>query len=108
MNRLIEALSDPDLPGSVPQDDIPLVIAALGAAQTQLAARLLTTPSPKVAERLEDDRLLTADEAAPLLGVTPHWLYRHWKQLPFARRLSRRTLRFSEVGLRKWQAVKKS
>src|SRR5437773_9140222 len=33
------------------------------------------------------ERLLTAREAAPLLGVTPRWLYRRAKSLPFARRL---------------------
>lgn len=92
----------------IPEEQIPAVIAQLAAVQSQLAARLLTNPSRRVAEPIEKDTLLTADQAAPLLGVTPHWLYRHWKQLPFARRLSRRTLRFSEIGLRKWQNIKKA
>lgn len=52
------------------------------------------TPAPAAT-----DRMLTAQEAAPLLGVTPRWLYDHARQLPFARRLSRKCLRFSEAGL---------
>lgn len=49
-----------------------------------------------------DDRLLTVDEAAEQLRVKPEWLYRHSRELPFTRKLSRRQLRFSERGLRRW------
>lgn len=48
------------------------------------------------------DRLLTAGQAASVLGVTKRWIYTRAAQLPFARHLSRRTLRFSEAGLRRW------
>ena len=48
----------------------------------------------------DDDRLLDVDEAAALLGVTPRWLYRRAKKLPFARRLSKGVLRFSEAGIK--------
>jgi predicted DNA-binding transcriptional regulator AlpA len=48
------------------------------------------------------DRLLTVEETAPLLGVAPRWLYRHANGLPFTRHLSRKALRFSEAGLRRW------
>ena len=106
--KLIESLSEPSLTGSVPRDKIPAVMAALAAAQTQLSARLLAAPAPKATERLEDDRLLTAEEAAPVLGITPHWLYRHANQLPFARRLSRKVLRFSESGLKKYVSIKRA
>ena len=54
-----------------------------------------------------DDRLLTVDEAAKLLGVTKRWLYRHQRNLPFARSLSRKNIKFSEVGLRKWMSIRK-
>lgn len=64
------------------------------------------TPLPVAAEAAEapDDRLLTVQEAAKALSVTPDWLYRRSKSLPFARHLSRKQLRFSEQGLRKWAA----
>lgn len=54
------------------------------------------------------DRLLTADEAAKILNVRKQWLYRHRKQLPFARSLSRKNIKFSEAGLRQWMRAKKS
>ena len=49
------------------------------------------------------DRLLTAEEAAPRLGATVRWLYDQAKTLPFTKRLSRKCLRFSEMGLRRCQ-----
>jgi predicted DNA-binding transcriptional regulator AlpA len=55
----------------------------------------------------EADRLLTPQEAAALIGQTVNWLYRHSAKLPFARRISRKNLRFSEAGLRRWIAAKK-
>jgi len=57
---------------------------------------------------MEKDRLLDPEEAARLLGVEVHWLYRHSKKLPFARKLSRKMLRFSERGLMKWREAKRA
>ena len=54
------------------------------------------------------DHLLTVEEAAERLGVKTRWLYRRADKLPFARRLSRKALRFSEAGLLRWQATKKN
>jgi predicted DNA-binding transcriptional regulator AlpA len=55
----------------------------------------------------EPDRYLEANEVCAALGVTKAWLYRHASRLPFAKRLTRKTLRFSESGLRKYQAAKR-
>lgn len=57
---------------------------------------------------VEKDRLLTPDEAAEILGESKRWLYRHQRQLPFIKRLSRKSLRFREAGLRRWMAAKGS
>jgi hypothetical protein len=46
------------------------------------------------------DRLLTVEEVAGRLEVAPQWVYRHAGEWDFTRRLGRRTLRFSEAGLR--------
>jgi hypothetical protein len=53
------------------------------------------------------DELLTPEQAAEILGQDVRWLYRHAKKLPFTRRISRKNLRFSEAGLRRWIAAKK-
>jgi predicted DNA-binding transcriptional regulator AlpA len=55
----------------------------------------------------EKDTLLTPEQAAAIIGVDKAWLYRHSKQLPFARRLSRKKIRFNEAGLRRWLASRK-
>ena len=59
------------------------------------------------AQPMEKDKLLTPNEAAALMGVNRRWLYRHAGDLPFTRRFGRKTLRFSEAGLRRWIAAKK-
>ncbi len=50
--------------------------------------------------RLGKDRLLSAQDAAKLLGVKPRWVYDHADELG-AQRLSARCLRFSEKALRR-------
>lgn len=51
--------------------------------------------------------LLTVAEAASSLRVSPRWLYRHAKTLPFSRKLSRKALRFSRTGIARWLATKR-
>jgi hypothetical protein len=53
------------------------------------------------------DRLLTVEEAAAALQVSPRWLYRNAKNLPFARKLSRKVLRFSRAGMDRWTAARR-
>ncbi len=48
---------------------------------------------------MSEDRLLKIDEAAERLQTSKDWLYRHWQVLPFARKLSRKQLRFSSTGI---------
>jgi hypothetical protein len=42
------------------------------------------------------------DEAARRLGVTRRWLLRRASRLAFARKLSRKVVRFDPVGLENW------
>jgi predicted DNA-binding transcriptional regulator AlpA len=46
-----------------------------------------------------DDRLLDADEAAKLLSVSPDWLYRNSRKLPFVKRIHPKMIRFSYQGI---------
>ncbi len=54
------------------------------------------------------DHLLTPDEVATRLGVSPRWVYRHAEEWPFTKRLSRKVLRFSEAGLQRWLEEEKA
>jgi predicted DNA-binding transcriptional regulator AlpA len=51
---------------------------------------------------LQEDRLITIEEAAKLLSVSEDWLYRHGKKLPFTRKIHHKMLRFSYQGLQKY------
>ena len=86
-----------------------VLLVEVAAIQATLASRIAAqSQSDHKTERAqpEEDRLLTVEETATRLGVRAQWLYRHAKQLPFARKLSRKALRFSEAGLRRWQAAR--
>ena len=54
------------------------------------------------------DKLLDAQQAAKMLSVSPDWLYRHGKELPFARKLGHKMLRFSYLGIQKWLTTRKT
>ena len=48
------------------------------------------------------DHLITAKEAAEILGVSVKWVYRNWRsKMPFGKKLGARTLRFPEGRVRK-------
>jgi predicted DNA-binding transcriptional regulator AlpA len=56
------------------------------------------------ASAVEPDRLLDVEEASHVIGTTPSWLRRH-NELPFVRRLGRRTIRYSAAGITRWIAA---
>jgi predicted DNA-binding transcriptional regulator AlpA len=97
---------------SVPREAIPALLGDLEQLRAALWARLNEARSARggvsVGEAEESHGYLKPEEAARALGVSVRWLYRHHRQLPFARKLSRKTLRFSESGLRRWQATRKA
>jgi hypothetical protein len=100
---------DPTQVATVAPESIPRVLGLLRAIEVTLLAKL-TKDSLKIAPSQgppQEDRRLTVEEASRLLGVTPRWLYRNAGRLPYARRLSRKALRFSELGLRRHLATKR-
>jgi predicted DNA-binding transcriptional regulator AlpA len=70
----------------------------------QLEALVRQQVKAALGDRGPEERLLAAKEAAHLLSVSEDWLYLHAKNLPFARKLAPRVLRFSHQGLLKWAA----
>ena len=52
------------------------------------------------------DKLLTPAEAAALLNMSTKWLYRNAPKLPFTRKLGRKSLRFSHLGIQKYLAAR--
>jgi predicted DNA-binding transcriptional regulator AlpA len=96
-------------PGSIPVERIPLALATLAAWQSALVARLLVapTPGPESAPEVED-RMLTVKECAERLRRSTKWVYRRTKTLPFARCLGPRSWVYSQRGLEKWLAQRRT
>ena len=65
-------------------------------------------PTHRDPDRPTDDRMLGAGEAAAMLGVSVRWLYRHSKQMPFARKIAPKIVRFSRAGIVRWLATRRT
>ncbi len=81
----------------LPLETVPALMAQIAAAQSTLAARLLSAENK--AEL--NDELLDAAGAAEKLGVSKDWLYTRTHTLPFVVRLGRK-VRFSLRGIEKY------
>src|SRR5215470_16118740 len=92
---LVAAVTDP---ASVPVDMIPTVIGELARMQAVLWSRLA---APLPANGSGEDRLLTIDQAAARMAVTPDWLRRR-PTLPFVAKLSDGIVRYSERELERF------
>lgn len=107
---LTQLLAEPARARDLPSETARNLLLQLAPLQEALRLRALASAdgNGQLDGPAAEDRFLTPKETARLLGVSLHWLYRHAKRLPFARRLSRKCLRFSEAGLMRWQAAKKA
>ena len=106
--------ADPERIESLPPDALPGLIGEAAALQARLWARLQSAGAPGGASpdqkaTPEGDELLTAAQAAALLGVDRRWVYRKAKAgaLPFTRKLSSGTVRFSSRGLERWKEARR-
>lgn len=93
---------------ALPASEVPGLLGELEAVRAALWAKLhnpVITPVavPEKKESTGPDRLLDAAEVAGRLGVSKRWVYRKAPTLPFTKKLSTGTVRFSERGLQRWQ-----
>jgi hypothetical protein len=103
--RRMESVSKPGTKPELPDDSGMLVTLTVGELRALVSAevRAALQHDPVI----EKEKLLTPEQAADILGQTVRWVYRHAGKLPFTRRISRKNLRFSEAGLRRWIALRK-
>lgn len=107
--NLDRLLADPAAAASLSREQAATLLARLSGLQVVLVARLTAAPALVGSEPgPPEDRLLTPAVTAGRLGVKVRWLYRHAPDLPFTRRLSLRTLRFSEAGIARFLTDKKA
>jgi predicted DNA-binding transcriptional regulator AlpA len=103
----------PSRVADVAPEALPALLGELEALRAVMWARLQApTAAPRTTsarrEGNGEDQLLTADQVAVRLGVDRRWVYRRADALPFTRRLSRGTLRFSARGLERWKESRRA
>jgi len=81
---------------TVSAEDLPRLLGELEEVRATALARLIS-PAPTPAP----DMLLDVDKAAERLGMSPDYLYRNHKRLPFSKRMGR-SLRFSAQGIERY------
>jgi hypothetical protein len=52
-----------------------------------------------------NDRMMTVDEAAAITNLPRRWFYDHADEHAWIKRFSRKNMRISETGLRRWMAT---
>ena len=110
MFDLRELLGDARRVDELTQAEAASVLVELASLQAVVAARLRTAPGSALAEVVppEGDRLLTAEDLAERFGRSVAWVYRQAKHWNFTRRVTRRTVRFSEAGLQRFLAQRRA
>lgn len=99
-------LPDPAALDGLEAEELVAVVERAAALQAGAMARLALMRATAPAQTTPPSgRLLTAQEAAARLGISPQTMYRRARSLPFARRATdgpRGAVRFDEVGLERW------
>jgi predicted DNA-binding transcriptional regulator AlpA len=90
-----------------PDDSRMLVTMTVGELRQVVSEEVRAALQNEGAHMVDKNRLLSPQQAAEILGQNVRWVYRHAGKLPFTRRVSRKNLRFSEAGLRRWIALRK-
>lgn len=109
---LRQLLADPAKLGAITPEQERAIVASLRAV-VAVESPPLSSPAPvnaapaSSAPPWSEGDVLTIDEAASMVKLSKRWLYRHAKALPFARKLSRKVLRFSRAGITRWLATKR-
>lgn len=105
--ELAALVTDPERVADIDPAAIPAIVGEMEALRARLWVRLQTPPrvgvTPEPASNGGPDTLLKVDEAAARLGVSKRWMYRKADSLPFTKRLTGGTLRFSARGLERWK-----
>ncbi len=78
----------------LPPADLPNFLGELEVVRYTAMARLMR---PDAAQS-RDARMLNIAQASQVLGMSKDYLYRNWRDLPFARQIGRRLL-FSSAGI---------
>jgi predicted DNA-binding transcriptional regulator AlpA len=109
---------DLEMLAALPAERLPALLTEVAAHHLRLAAisnalsARLIAGSAITAARVSSGPEISPDtvdvrEAARLLHMSPSWIYRQAKKLPFAHRVGGRALRFSRAGIEKYLATRR-
>jgi len=82
---------------TLPVAELPDLIAELARGQALAIARLVTPVQVAPA-----DSLISVEEGALLLGMSPKYIYEHSTELPFVRKVGSRSIRCSTAGIQQF------
>ncbi len=88
--------------------------SSVSLSRDWLLAELEATPAAQAVPALasangggsSDEQLLTVQQVAERFGLTPDWLYRHWKTVGGVK-LGRKVLRFTAPGIASYVAAQR-
>jgi hypothetical protein len=106
--ELRDLLIDPKVVDELSPAEAASALVELASLQVAVAARLRVVPPGADLVPSETDRLLTAEDVAEHFGRSIGWVYRQAKHWNFTRRVTRRTVRFSEAGLQRFLAQRRA
>jgi predicted DNA-binding transcriptional regulator AlpA len=92
-------MTDPGLVQTLPAHVVDHILIQVTSLLPLLVAKAHAVTTTQKSQ--QEDRLLSIEEAAAILGKTKDWLYRHADSLPFTVREGR-LLRFSNNGIQKY------
>jgi predicted DNA-binding transcriptional regulator AlpA len=98
MNPSLDSLADGGSLAGLSKGELAAILVSCAAIQARIAAALVLREAAESPVSAHADRLLDAQETARRLAVSPTWLYRRSRTLPFVVRLAGR-VRFSERKL---------
>jgi hypothetical protein len=96
----VETLPDSSWATSIPRERIPTVLGHLASLQSALTARLLDIPGSS--EPAVPEWTLTIEDLMRLTGQSRRWIFQRADELPFVKRITRKTLIGDETRLRRW------
>jgi hypothetical protein len=98
---LRELVADWRLVEELTAQEAATVLMELASLQSAVASRLRIVPTPALTS-------VTAEQVAERFNRSVAWVYRQAKHWNFTRRVTRRTVRFSEIGLQRFLSQRRT
>ena len=89
---------------NVTREELPALLGRIVELEAHIRLRLAEVLAPVVSTA---SRTVDAAEAAGIAGTSKRWLLFHTRRLRFRNDITRKTVKFDELGLRAWLATRR-